>query len=60
MSEDQEKLKIPDRRLMGEAWMWCSECGARLHSFDGYEDDAMSCPFPSECEARNILMKERR
>ena len=33
------------RLELGEAWMMCRECGARLYSFDGHEDLDKSCPY---------------
>lgn len=35
----------PARLQAGEAWAMCSECGAKLHSFDGYKDIGLSCPY---------------
>lgn len=30
---------------LGEAWMWCSECGSKLYSFDGIKDQERGCPY---------------
>lgn len=30
---------------LGNAWMWCAECGAKLWDFDGYEDQSRRCPY---------------
>lgn len=29
----------------GEAWMICSDCGAKLYSFDGKEDASRKCMY---------------
>ena len=39
-----------DRLSYGEAWMWCSECMAKLYSFDGNEDQSRKCPHKEKCE----------
>lgn len=41
------------RRLVGEAWMHCSDCGAKLYSFDGEEDKGIPCPHPKKCREEN-------
>lgn len=43
MSEEPNCNEI--RLSLGEAWMMCNECGARLYSFDGYEDKDRRCPY---------------
>jgi len=35
---------------LGEAWMWCVDCNAKLYSFDGYKDATTKCPTKQECE----------
>jgi len=47
-----EQVEKPLRLKMGEAYMMCSECGARLYSFDGYEDTSRHCPYKrnGKCE----------
>lgn len=42
----------PIRLEMGEAWMMCNECGAKLYSFDGYQDGSRSRPYKryGKCE----------
>jgi hypothetical protein len=37
----------------GEAWMWCSDCGGKLYSFDGNEDKNIKCPTKKECQEEN-------
>lgn len=45
------RLKTRCTRLeMGEAWMMCIDCNAKLFSFDGYEDKTTICPTPKECD----------
>lgn len=45
-SEKPEQDSRTIRRLqMGEAYMMCRECGARLYSFDGDVDQSRSCPY---------------
>lgn len=38
------------RLSLGEAWMYCSDCNAKLYSFDGVKDTCRKCPHPKECE----------
>lgn len=38
------------RLELGEAWMWCRGCMAKLYSFDGYEDKSRPCPDPQKCQ----------
>lgn len=42
------------RRLLGEAWMMCNECGGKLWSFDGERDADRSCPYKrnGRCDPR--------
>ena len=48
---DKENQTAGEIRLsLGEAWMYCSDCNARLYSFDGYRDTARKCPHLKECE----------
>lgn len=30
---------------LGNAWMWCNECGAKLYEFDGDSDRDKPCPY---------------
>jgi hypothetical protein len=46
---DEQK---PTRLLLGEAYMFCRECGARLYSFDGKEDADMDCPYKKDSQGR--------
>ena len=56
MKDDQDKNVYPTpeeiRRAIGEAWMMCDECGAKLYSFDGNLDASRSCPYKrnGKCE----------
>lgn len=47
---------IPERMLLGEGWIICRDCGARLGSFDlppgEYNDQAHPCPDPKACRAQ--------
>lgn len=36
--------------IIGEAWMFCLDCGGRLYKFDGDNDNAIKCPTPNECD----------
>lgn len=36
------------RQMMGEAYMMCNDCGAKLWSFDGKEDKDIRCPYKGE------------
>lgn len=36
--------KTDNRLALGKAWMWCSDCGAKLCSFDGNKDSSRGCP----------------
>ncbi len=51
---DQEPARESVRLFLGEAWMMCHECGAKLWSFDGHEDRSRSCPCMKrgKCEPR--------
>ena len=40
----------PTRLKLGEAWMWCTDCNAKLYSFDGHRDATTKCPTPQECK----------
>jgi len=44
----------PIRLIMGEAYMYCSDCMAKLYSFDGNEDKSRHCPDPKKCKEENI------
>lgn len=44
-SDQETESKIPLRLQMGEAYMMCENCGAKLYSFDGYQDASRKCPF---------------
>ncbi len=35
---------------LGEAWMWCIDCNAKLYSFDGHKDATTKCPTKQDCE----------
>lgn len=36
----------PEIRLsLGEAYMMCNQCGAKLYSFDGDTDASRNCPY---------------
>lgn len=54
--EDQKSGSQPSnyviRLLMGEAWLWCEDCGAKLFSFDGNKDVSRKCPYQrsGKCE----------
>jgi hypothetical protein len=44
--EEKKQLSQYEARLcLGEAWMWCVDCGAKLYSFDGNEDGSRKCPY---------------
>lgn len=45
----ERKTYLEARLEMGEAWMICYTCGAKLYSFDGDKDLSMSCPTPGKC-----------
>ncbi len=45
-----DKAKKLTRLQLGHAWMFCSDCMARLYSFDGYEDQCRECPTKQKCE----------
>jgi hypothetical protein len=60
-NEEQEtdyerRMKI--RRILGEAWMMCKDCGAKLYSFDGFEDSSRHCLTPTECKLK-VLPEQR-
>jgi hypothetical protein len=45
-NEKSDFQKRTENRLaMGEAHMICSECGAKLYSFDGHMDSSRPCPY---------------
>lgn len=35
---------------LGNAWMWCAECGAKLWEFDDYEDQSRRCPYKKNAD----------
>ena len=37
--------KTENRLTLGEAYMLCNECGAKLYSFDGNKDADKPCPY---------------
>ena len=39
----------PMRLQVGEAYMMCNDCGAKLYSFDGDFDASISCPYRKHC-----------
>jgi hypothetical protein len=42
----QQKMTNTELRLaMGEAYMFCEDCGAKLYSFDGNMDASKRCPY---------------
>lgn len=41
--------RTDNRLALGEAWMWCNDCGAKLYSFDGKADNSRPCPNKKEC-----------
>lgn len=45
----REMTKTEVRIYLGEAWMFCRDCGGKLYSFDGHKDAAISCPTKNEC-----------
>jgi len=42
------------RHELGEAFMICADCGARLYSFNGSEDAGRPCPHPQKCQDERI------
>jgi len=42
---DAYKERNDLRLYLGNAWMYCNECGAKLHDFDGDKDADRSCPY---------------
>lgn len=45
VSEEKQEYSPTNGRLaMGEAWMMCEECGAKLYSFAGTQDASRPCP----------------
>lgn len=42
-------MSVENRLAMGEAWMWCNECGSKLYSFDGHKDRDIKCPYADAC-----------
>jgi hypothetical protein len=55
--QGEETQEAPcNRHLNGEGWVICTDCGARLCSFDlppgVYKDATRSCPTPSECKSK--------
>jgi hypothetical protein len=56
MREDDDKPveTKPIRLEMGEAWMMCSTCSAKLYSFDGDKDSMRPCPYMrhGQCDPR--------
>lgn len=43
-------ILVMNRLDAGEAWMHCRQCGVKLHSFDGTQDDCIDCPTQNECD----------
>jgi hypothetical protein len=35
--------RVSIRLSLGEAWMYCEDCGAKLYSFDGDKDASQKC-----------------
>jgi len=42
------------RLQLGEAWMFCNDCGAKLYSFDGEEDKDIGCPHKDKCKEEDV------
>ena len=42
-------IKPITRHTLGEAYMYCSDCNAKLYSFDGQEDLLRKCPNRQKC-----------
>jgi len=54
-SDEETPLSHAEARLrMGEAYMMCRDCGARLYSFDGEQDASCPCPNPKRCREESI------
>jgi len=52
-NEEKEKTLTEIRLSLGEAWMFCCDCGVKLYSFDGFNDKMINCPTPKECKEQN-------
>lgn len=52
--EDKPLSQHEIRKLSGECWMMCSECGSKLWSFDGVADASRPCPYKrgGKCDPR--------
>jgi hypothetical protein len=48
----KERDRTKERLTLGEAWMWCNECGAKLYSFDGHDDKDKRCPYKKDSKGR--------
>jgi len=46
---DNKKL---NRLEVGNAWMWCNECGAKLYEFDGDDDKDKACPYVKDSKGQ--------
>lgn len=52
---DKKPTLTEIRNSLGEAYMWCEDCGARLYSFDGNKDASRRCPYINrngECDPK--------
>jgi len=54
---ENDQIEKPTRLDLGEAWMWCKDCMAKLYSFDGYEDKSRPCPHPDKCAEERSRLK---
>ena len=39
----------PHHNDWGEAWVYCTQCMAKLYSTDGNNDYAINCPHEKKC-----------
>jgi hypothetical protein len=57
MVDNKDKINQDNTRLtrheLGEAWMWCFDCNAKLYSFDGDKDKGITCPTKQQCKEDN-------
>jgi len=54
MSDKEQSDDRPPRLRMGEAYMMCHDCGARLYSFDGNDDKSTGCPYNASNNLKRI------
>jgi hypothetical protein len=54
LPKDTQLSPAEIRNALGEAYVMCNQCGARLWSTEGYEDFGITCPYPKgpkgECQ----------